>query len=312
MKPMLASDYDESKLRFPLLVQPKIDGVRACNLEGVLTGRSLKTHANRYVTTYFTRDLLRGLDGEMAAERETHPDLCRLTTSALNTIEGSPWILWHVFDYVRDGAESMSYEKRYELLKQRLALIQAEDAELATHIKIVPSKLVHTVDELNAADEAFLDQGYEGTILRDPAGLFKQGRSTPKEGGLLRIKRFIEEEARVYEIEEGQTNLNEAKTNELGYTERSTHQENMAPNGMVGALHCTLLKDLVVNKKILGAAGTKIIVSPGRMLHDDRIRYFQNQDQLIGKVIKFQFFPKGVKDKPRFPTFQSIRMESDL
>lgn len=316
MKPMLACDYDESKLKFPVLVQPKIDGVRAMNLSGRLTGRSLKEHANIHTTNFYSKPWAIGLDGEMAAESWVNPDLCRLTTSALNTVNGEPYTLWHVFDCLQSfSGESLlaaPYKVRYEALIERVGRLQEINEDAARHIRIVPSTLVHSIDEVNELDTIYLDLGCEGTILRDPNGLFKQGRSTTREGGLLRIKRFIEEEATVDIIEEGQTNLNEAKTNELGLTERSTHQENMVPNGMVGNLQCTLLKDLVVNKRIIGPAGAKIIVGAGRMPHDDRIRYFKEQHLLIGKVIKFKFFPKGVKDKPRFPTFQSIRMESDL
>lgn len=309
---MLASDYVESKLRFPVLVEPKIDGVRSCNFGGSLTGRSLKHHANKWTTQFYSREILRGLDGEMAAEHETHPDLCSLTTSALNTIQGQPWLLWHLFDFVRDGVIELPYEERYAELLNYMEHIRIYAPEVHCHLRVVPSRLVYNLDELNAADESFLDRGYEGTILRDPNGAFKQGRSTAREGGLLRIKRFIEEEARVFDIEEGRRNFNVAEINKLGYIERSTHQENMMPNGMVGTLHCVLLKDLVIDKKILGAAGTKIVVGPGRMSHEDRTRYFRHPRELIGKIIKFRFFPRGVKDKPRFPTFQSIRMESDL
>ena len=50
MKAMLATDYEEAKLRFPVLAQPKIDGVRGVNFFGTLTGRSLKQHRNKYTT----------------------------------------------------------------------------------------------------------------------------------------------------------------------------------------------------------------------------------------------------------------------
>jgi hypothetical protein len=41
---------------------------------------------------------------------------------------------------------------------------------------------------------------------------------------------FTSEEA-ICRIKEGNTNNNVAKTNELGKTERSSHKENMVPNG---------------------------------------------------------------------------------
>ena len=34
-------------------------------------------------------------------------------------------------------------------------------------------------------------------------------------------------------------------------------------------------------------------------------------EELVGHTIKFKTFPKGIKNKPRFPTFVSIRADSD-
>ena len=50
MKPMLASDFEEGRAQFPLFAQPKVDGVRAMNMTGTLTGRSLKKFKNKFVT----------------------------------------------------------------------------------------------------------------------------------------------------------------------------------------------------------------------------------------------------------------------
>lgn len=301
MKPMLASDWDENKVKFPVMMQPKVDGVRAMNLGNGLTGRSLKRHANVHTTNFFSQSVFRYFDGEMAAESETNPALCRLTTSALNTITGSPWILWHVFDYLHPDVAHLPYEQRYLELKKRYWEIYQTAPELAAHLRIIPCEYVEELTKLQFLRASYLELGYEGSILRDPKGLYKSGRSTVREGGLLRIKDFVEEEAVVLAIQEGQQNGNEAKINELGYTERSTHQANMIPNGMVGALLCKCLK-----------TGANITVAAGSMPHDLRKQYFEQQDLILGKVIKYKTFLKGVKDKPRFPTFQSIRAESDM
>ena len=301
MKPMLASDYDENKLVFPLIVQPKIDGVRGLNLEGRLTGRSLKSHANKYTTEFFSREEFIGFDGELTAQVENHPDLCRLTTSALNRIEGEPIIVWWLFDFITPKTKGMAYAERYEALLKRYAEIISADLFLANRLKVIHAYKITTLAGLLEADAYWLDCGYEGTIIRDPAGLYKQGRSTVREGGLLRIKRFIEEEAIVEAIEEGQTNTNLPDQNELGLQYRSSHAEGMVPNGQVGALICRTVKGRHLIK-----------VSAGRMPVQERIWYFENQQKLIGKVIKYKHFPKGVKDKPRFPTFQSFRAASDI
>jgi DNA ligase-1 len=309
---MLASDAVEDKIVFPCIAQPKIDGVRGLNMLGPLTGRSLKTHANIHTTNFFSMGAFRGFDGEMAAEHECHPELCRLTTSALSRIEGEPWIMWHLFDYVTDETKDLPYIDRMSHLFERLKFLQKVHPVLSAHLKMVESHVCQNMEQLLTLDNKWLDMGYEGTIVRRPDGMHKQGRSTVREGGLLRIKRFIEEEAVVEQIIEGEANGNEATINELGQTERSTHQANMTPNGMVGAMMCKLLKDVVWKDKVLFTAGQVIKVGAGRMPHDDRSRYFQNPSLLTGQIIKFKMFPIGCYNKPRFPTFQSIRMASDV
>lgn len=314
MKPMLASDWDENKLRFPLIAQPKIDGVRGLNMHGGLTGRSLKLFKNRHTGRFYSQHFFIGLDGELAAETETHPDLCRITTSAVGTIEGRPFTLWWVFDYVTLDTIDLPYIERYKALQEHVAQIQADPAcaPYAGHLRVVPSRMIHTLQELEAYDAENLEAGYEGTIIRDPQGKHKQGRSTAREGGLLRIKRFVESEALVQNIIQGESNQNEAQINELGLQFRSSHQDNMVPNGLVGSLFCRALQTVKDGQRVVIEEGQQITVSPGNMDHTLRKFYFENQSELVGKVIKFKFFPKGVKDKPRFPTFVTIRAAEDM
>ncbi|MBL0499475.1 hypothetical protein JD514_20760 [Aeromonas caviae] len=103
------------------------------------------------------------------------------------------------------------------------------------------------------------------------------------------------------EPQEGKQNLNEKTINELGRSTRSSHQENMVPNGQVGNIQGVKLK-----------TGEVITVGPGRLKKEERLHYFQNPSEFIGQVAKYKHFPKGVKDKPRFPTFECLRPESDL
>lgn len=311
-KPMLASDWDEPKVALPNGLQPKIDGVRGLHIVGGLTGRSLKKHANLHTTHFFSHPAFEGMDGEMAAGSETHPDLCRMTTSALSSIKGEPDITWHVFDYLTPASMGLQYRQRFQMLHNRVQLIKDSYPELGAHLKVIPYLHVADKQQLEDLDDKWLTEGYEGSILRPPTGLYKAGRSTVREGGLLRIKRFIEEEAIVVSITEGQENGNEAVTNELGYASRSSHQSNMVPNGMVGSLECVLIKDVEHKGKLLFLKGQQVTVSAGSMPHDERLLYFREPARIIGKTIKFKTFPKGVKDKPRFPTFQSIRADSDM
>jgi DNA ligase-1 len=303
MKPMLACDWDEAKLEFPMLASPKIDGVRGLNLGPGLTGRSLKPHANRFTTSFFSCDHTKYLDGELTASADpTLSELCRLTTSKLNTVEGTPAIYWWIFDCIMPGTP---YWQRLDESRRHVYSLQNNTDEdiraLGDRMRVVEAHPVHSLRDLYKAEAHYLDLGYEGLILRDPDGLYKYGRSTARGGQLLRIKRFVEEEAVVTGIEEGRQNGNEAVVNALGKTERSTHQENMVPNGQVGTILARVVK-----------TGQDIRISPGCMDHAERVHFFHHPEEILGRTVKFKHFDKGVKDVPRFPTFQSFRADSDL
>lgn len=312
-KPNLCCDYNLAKVKFPCIVLPKIDGVRSLHLGERLTGRSLKQHENRHTTNFFTHELFRGFDGEMAAAWERDPDLCRITTSAMSTIAGQPFILWWLFDYVTAETIDLGYQARYEALCERLVQL-ADVAGLPQaygHLRTVPISWAHNADELLAIDEQHLDLGYEGSIGRDPNGKYKQGRSTAREGGYWRIKRFLEFDARVDSFEEGVTNTNAAQVNELGRQFRSSHQDGMVRSGMIGALNCTALEEVKDGARVVIEKGQQVKVGPGTMPHDMRVKLFQNPNMILGGTIKVKFFPKGIKDKPRFPTFNGFRSLAD-
>lgn len=314
---MQPCDYFEDKIKFPCIVQVKIDGVASYNRHGKLLGRSLKPHENKFVTATYSIPELHGFCGEMTLyDQATGESLCRDTSSAMRRIEGEPKITWWLFDYCTANTKDLPYEQRYELLDEAVLQLNCERINNNNEIdlRIIPCKIVNNLEELLEFEEDVLDQGFEGVIIRDPNAPFKYGRCGKTFMGAWRIKRFIDAEIRVTEIEEGSTNLNEAKTNERGRTERSSHQENLVPNGMLGNMKGILLKDIVdpQTKKVLTKAGEVVTVSPGEMPHEQRKYYLENSEEIIGKIAKFKLFPKGVKNLPRFPGFISIRNENDL
>ena len=312
MKSLLATDYDESKLVFPVGVQPKIDGVRGQTSLGSLTGRRLKKHKNLYTTEFYSRPEYVDLDGELAAGPETHPDLCRMTTSAVGTIKGEPFTYWHIFDTLNKHVVNAPYIDRYHWLVDYLE--SQHSRSLCLNAKLVPMVIVQNLEQLNAAHDLNMQSGYEGTILRRLNGRYKEGRSTVNEGLLLRIKDFIDAEFLISGLTEGDTNENEAQINELGQTFRSSHQENKVPNGMIGSFQGYVIGDVKDPQtgRILLVDGQPVTVSPGKMQHDKRKEGFENPQLYLEKIGKFKFFPKGHKDKPRFPIFQCLRSEEDM
>ena len=105
VKPQLAEDAILDQVKFPCIVQPKIDGVRALNLNGTLTGRSLKPFEGFGITEYFSRPEFIGLDGEMTLGSKPNcaNRLCSLTAGAMGRsqdVAEMPDLHWWVFDHV--------------------------------------------------------------------------------------------------------------------------------------------------------------------------------------------------------------------
>lgn len=306
LQPQKAVDVDESKIKFPCYLFKKYDGCRMLNLFGTAIGRSMKTHGNRYITTEFSKPCYVGMDGEVIAAAENAQDLCRTTTSAINSHDGQPAVEWLVFDYVTEETKDLPYSQRYELLKQKVA--ECGDKR----VRVAEVYLVNNLEEMHALEEKWLAENYEGLIGRSLEGRHKSGRATMREGSYWRKKQFSDAEAICTGLEEACENRNDAKTNELGLTERSTHKENMVPKGVVGNLLARACEDIVVNGKVLVAKGQQMVIGPGCMTHDMRKYYWENKDKIIGQYVKFKFFAHGVKEKVRFPVYLGLRAESDI
>jgi DNA ligase-1 len=304
--------WDPKKVKFPCWLEPKIDGVRGYNPDGRLLARTMKEHRNKHITTLYSRADLLGFDGELVAQSPTHPDLCRITSSACSDANKYEYTQWWIFDYTGYGFEKEPYHVRYAYAAR---LIEKLPLDIRDRLRMVPYVVCNNMEELEAAHQKNMEDGYEGSVKYDPNCLHKEGDSSASHGGANRIKDFIDFEAEVLSIEEGQENLNEAQINELGRQFRSSHQANKIGNGMVGNLLCRSLVDvfdLYDTKKLLIAKGQEFTCSPGKMDHPTRKLFFENSEMIVRKIIKAKFFPKGIKDAPRFPTYVCIRSKEDM
>lgn len=316
MKPQLADNWLEDKQRLPAWQQPKWDGVRGGFwLPDTFTGRSLKPFKNKALTAFWSQPIFKYLDGELVLPGavENTARLCSLTTGMCNRVAETEVPDLIAFDYLRPDliAKGATYADRYgELALLIDHLHEMGDVE-GDKLRLVESYPVTSFERVLELDDQFLDRGLEGSILRNHLAPHKEGRPSSKVQELMRIKRFIDAEAKVVSLEEAMENTNEAKTNELGRTERSTAKAGLVPKGMVGKLKCELLADLALGSVTL-KAGQLITVGPGQLTHPERIHYWNNQHELVGQIIKFKTFPQGVKDKPRMPLFLSLRSEEDM
>ena len=285
-KPLLAAPLtDVADVKFPVLASYKFDGVRAIVRDGVVLSRSLKPIPNQYVQRLFSH--LEGLDGELIVGAANSPTVYRETTSAVMRREGEPEVRFFVFDDV--SAPEIPFFAR---LNPRIS--DAEDVVPVTHV------LIQNPEELDAFEAEALGAGYEGVMLRSFDGRYKYGRSTLREGILLKLKRFSDSEAEIVGLEERMHNTNEQTRDELGHAKRSSAQDGLVPAGTMGAL---LVRDI--------HTGVEFSIGTG-FTDADRADFWANRHRINGLIVKYKHFSVGGYDKPRFPTYLGIRSAEDM
>ena len=312
MKPQLANDADIEKVIYPAIYQQKIDGVRALNLTGTLTGRSLDPFKGFGITEYFSKPEFVGLDGEMTLGQDpASPErLCSLTTGAMGKFKGVDMMQnlhWWCFDLLNSETVNQTYQHRYEALREKVQALQH------SRIHLVSSYVIHNREQLEAKLAETFAAGYEGGILRNPNALPKPGRPD-KHQQLMRFKPWSDSEVIVTGLTEGNANENDPETNSLGRTERSSAQAGMVPNGRVGSIQGVLLADVFdpFTKKLLFAKGLPVTVSKGEMTTAEATHYWENPKEIIGHIVKFRHMTHGIKDLPRFPNYISHRLKEDM
>lgn len=280
---MLAVDYDPAKLTFPCFASTKLDGVRAYVRDGVVLSRKNKPIPNKYVQSLFAKH--EHHDGELIVGDMCSEACFRDTMSGVMSVDGEPDVRFYVFDHLADLAAP--YEKRLQKIIRAWGRMEP--------LGQVP---IYTPNELATFEASCLELGYEGVILRRPNAPYKQGRSTVNEGFLLKVKSFKDAEAEVIGFEERMENLNEAKTDETGHTKRSSHKANKVGRGDLGAL-------------IVEWGGVQFNIGTG-FVDAERQHIWDNREKFHGQLVKFKYFPVGVKEAPRHPVFLGWRDRIDL
>jgi DNA ligase-1 len=287
-KPMLAATCeDTSQLEFPVLVTPKLDGIRTEILPQGPVSRTLKPIQNKYIRKELGAIGVVGMDGEIMTGKNFQD-----CSHDVMSFEGEPKFTYNVFDLVT-GSLTDTYETRMNALKN----LEIADTRI---VKILPIE-VKNEEELLAFETKCLSEGYEGVMIRSKSGKYKCGRSTLKEGALLKLKRFIDDEAIIVGFEPLYTNMNEAQTNELGRTFRSTAQDGLVAQDTLGTLITTDLK-----------TGIEVRLGSG-FDAATRKNIWMNQADFLGKLVKYKHFANsGVKDKMRHPIYLGIRSREDM
>ena len=300
-KPMKGDSPDP---KYPLtwmkLVSIKLDGIRL-----MMDGREPRTNSMKELPNKHTVAKLQASPGledcdmELIVGDPADPLCYNKTFRGVMTIEGEPEVDFHIFDLVKPG---VPYKDRLAELAKRFA-----DGLMPANAKLVEQTVVNSQAQLDEIYAQVTAAGHEGLIVRSPDGDYKFGRATAKSQDLLKLKPEEDSEFGILSCYEAMENQNEAFVNELGRTERSSHQENKVGKGMLGGF---LAKDVY--------SGVQFDCAPGKLTHDERIalwkQWLADPHSVMRKLGKYRHFPVGALPggKPRHPRWIGWRAKEDM
>ena len=273
-KPMLAHKFDINRVDYsqPVYIQPKLDGIRCLfTADGAYSRNNKKfmnlKHIEMALKPFFDQNPDVVLDGELYNHKlkRDFEKIVSLVRKQKPTEEdrrnAQHLIQYHVYDYF-DGTQYDSYQTRHNNL--------TTSDIYGTSVYYVPAYRVNKHEEaLNMHHDAFLSNGYEGSILRLDE-VYKHGRSH----SLMKFKDFSDTEATIvgYEIGQGK------RTGTLG-------------------------KFLMMDDD-----GNKFGCPPGRGYnYKDLADMLTNIHEYIGKRATFTYFQRTNAGSYRHPLFKTVR-----
>ncbi len=301
--PMLSAKVDDvDSLPYPLLASPKIDGIRALVRGGVLLSRNLKSIPNAHTQALFSGLHMEGCDGELVVGRPYGHDVWNRSQSGVMSRTGTPDVTFHVFDHWKaDGGYG---QRTAELLRM------SRDGRWPDNAVIVPQQKVFNAKELREYERGVIADGYEGVMVRRLAKdtPYKFGRSTLKEGLLMKLIRRSTMEGVVVGCVEQMHNDNEKTVDARGYAKRSKVKANLVPTGVLGAIK------LVPHDEYMCASERNALefeVGTG-FTAEQRAALWRDRKSLKGKLVTVEYRELTPDGLPRFPVFKGFRHVNDV
>ena len=271
--PMLAHPFTKRKhnIDYPAIVQRKFDGVRCLarlNSDGTVTLLSRKgkeyPHLNHIKADVAANnsDTNLVLDGELYSDTLTFQELVGLVkrvTLKPGNDEQMLEVSLRVYDCVELNNEA-DFTDRYQTITNL--------TEGAEYLSLVENVRVSTESEIHAAQAQFVEEGYEGAMVRNLTGAYAIGK---RSANLQKVKTFLDGE---YPI--------------VGFTQ-----------GTGGETGCVIWECSTPD-------GQTFRVRP-RGTQEDRKVLFQNGSNYIGQQLTVRYQELTDDGVPRFPVGIAIR-----
>ena len=199
--PMLAQDYNKRGkiIVFPCYAQRKLDGVRCVAIQdkGLYSrnGKAFSAHLTALRAEVDSLPAGTILDGELYADKEhlSFQEIVGLTKKA--TLKaGDAEKLAHMYLCVYDTIRVGTNKERKTALEELFA------SRAFKHIKLLPTAVCNSDADAKLLHSNFVEEGYEGLILRNTGGLYKVGH---RSADLQKYKEFLDEEFTIVGFKEG-------------------------------------------------------------------------------------------------------------
>lgn len=278
--PMLAEKFSDRKRfltsnDFPMYGQTKLDGLRSLghwkDNEVHLMSRGAKTYFLSHISEELKEVLPEGmfLDGELYIHGTPLQTINKLIRPTKNFNPESYKIEYHVYDCGFFDKPELVWSERLELLHDFFE----KNSHKLQKIKLVPSKKINSLEEVNQFHSECVENGFEGAILRLSNGKYKFGYRSQD---LLKVKAFQDDE---FEI--------------VGFT-----------NGIGKFEECIIYTCKTKENKEFE------VVPKGSF--ENRKKWLQEGKSHIGKMLKVQYFGWTEDNKPFIPVGLCIRLEEDM
>jgi len=201
--PMLAKEYGDyaSKLVFPVLVQPKLDGARMLAMFDAKGKVSLWSRTRKRITSvphiakYLEALGLKNttLDGELYSNKLSN-DFEKLMSAARKQKPSpeSAQLEYHIYDVVLGAGFESRLKQLYDMLEMAIPPIH-----------FVETHTANSEEEIQGFYSRFMQRGYEGAMIRMPNVKYENKRSSQ----LLKLKEFHDAEFEIVGLEEGRGKL---------------------------------------------------------------------------------------------------------
>jgi len=210
IKPMGAHKLNDHshKIKYPVYVQKKLDGFRCLthiiDKNAIMYSKGMKpfvflNHIKNEINKIkeLVNDSNIYLDGELY---EKHLNLHQISSLVMKKYaskeneENMKQVSYYIFDMFNLKQMNETFEERYNKLKAIFNTYKFK------YLKLVTCENVKTLDEINALNEKYLYEGYEGVIVRNKDGLYKLNS---KSYDVLRTKEFKKKEFKIIGAKEG-------------------------------------------------------------------------------------------------------------